>query len=258
LARLHRAGELVAIRIPTVAEEAVRDLCRARADMVQDRTRARQRLSNFLLRHGRPWRGGNAWTLTHERWLLQQRFEQPALAATYGHYRAVLAARDAQLEAIQADLAVWYDREPFADAVGRLSAYRGITQLGALTLASEVCDWRRFPRAAAFAGFCGLVPSEYSSGSSTRRGHITKCGNEHLRTQLVESAWAYQHRPAVGVDLRGRQPRPGSSGGGPGLGGPAAAMRPLWSAGRPQGLQERGRHRDRPGTRRLPVAEMAA
>jgi transposase len=205
LARLRWAGELVAIRISTVAEEAVRDLCRARADMVADRTRARHRLSKFLLRHGRPWRGGNAWTLTHERWLLAQHFEQPALAATYAHYRAVLAARDAQLEAIQADLAVWYDREPFADAVHRLSAYRGITQLGALTLASEVCDWRRFPRAAAFAGFCGLVPSEYSSGSSTRRGHITKCGNEHLRTQLVESAWAYQHRPAVGVDLRGRQ-----------------------------------------------------
>ena len=173
--------------------------------MVQDRTRARHRLSKFLLRHGRPWRGGNAWTMTHERWLLAQHFEQPALAATYAHYRAVLAARDAALEAIEADLAGWYDQAPFADAVHRLSAYRGITQLGALTLASEVCDWRRFPRAAAFAGFCGLVPSEYSSGSSTRRGHITKCGNEHLRTQLVESAWAYQHRPAVGADLRSRQ-----------------------------------------------------
>jgi transposase len=205
LARLHRAGELVAIRIPTIQEEAVRDLCRARADMVEDRTRARHRLSKFLLRHGRPWRGGNAWTLTHEHWLLQQRFEQPALAATYAHYRAVLAARDAQLEAIEADLAVWYDRAPFADAVHRLAAYRGITRLGALTLASEVGDWRRFPRAAAFAGFCGLVPSEYSSGGSTRRGHITKCGNEHLRTQLVESAWAYQHRPAVGLELHQRQ-----------------------------------------------------
>jgi hypothetical protein len=45
-------------------------------------------------------------------------------------------ARDAQLEAIQADLAGWYDRAPFADAVHRLSAYRGITRLGALTLAS--------------------------------------------------------------------------------------------------------------------------
>jgi len=102
LARLYRAGELVAIRIPSVQEEAVRDLCRARADMVAYRTRARHRLGKFLLRHGRAWRGGNAWTLTHERWLLAQRFEEPALAATYAHYRAVLDARDAQLEAIQA------------------------------------------------------------------------------------------------------------------------------------------------------------
>jgi transposase len=173
--------------------------------MVEDRTRARHRLSKFLLGHGRPWRGGNAWTLTHERWLGSQRFHQSALAATYAHYRAVLAARDAALEAIGADLAVWYDKAPFADAVHRLSAYRGVTRLGALTLASEVGDWRRFPRAAAFAGFCGLVPSEYSSGTSTWRGHITKCGNAHLRAQLVESAWAYQHRPAAGIELRERQ-----------------------------------------------------
>jgi transposase len=130
LARLHRAGELVAIGIPTPAEEAVRDLCRARADLVQDRTRARHWLGKFLLRHGRPWRGGNAWTLTHERWLLAQRFEEPALAATYAHYRAVLEGRDAQLAAIEADLAGWQDRAPFADAVHRLSAYRGITRLG--------------------------------------------------------------------------------------------------------------------------------
>jgi len=71
-------------------------------------------------------------------------------------------------------------------------------------LASEVCDWRRFPHAAAFTGFCGLVPSGYSSGTSTRRGHITKTGNAHLRAQLIESAWAYQHRPAVGLQLRER------------------------------------------------------
>jgi transposase len=205
LARLHRAGELVAIRVPTVAEEAVRDLCRARADLVEDRSRARHRLSKFLLRHGRIWRGGNPWTLTHERWLLAQRFTEPALAATCAHYRAVLAARDAALEAIEADLAGWYQRPPFADAVGRLGAYRGITRLGALTLASEVCDWRRFARASAFTGFCGLTPSEYSSGASTRRGHITKTGNAHLRAQLVESAWASQHRPAVGLALRERQ-----------------------------------------------------
>ena len=74
LARLHRAGELVAIRVPTVAEEAVRDLCRARADMVIDQTRARHRLGKFLLRHGRVWRGGDNWTQKHQAWIAAQRF----------------------------------------------------------------------------------------------------------------------------------------------------------------------------------------
>jgi transposase len=205
LARLHRAGELVCVRIPTPAEEAVRDLCRTRADLVADRTRARHRLSKFLLRHGRVWRGGVAWTQSFDRWLASQRFDQPALTTTFGHYRAVLEIRDVQLEAVEADLAIWQDQGPFADTVHRLAAYRGVTRLGGLTLASEVGDWRRFPRASAFMGFCGLVPSEYSSGPQTRRGHITRAGNTHLRTQLVESAWAYQHRPSVGTTIAARQ-----------------------------------------------------
>ena len=56
-------------------------------------------------------------------------------------------------------------------------------------------------------GFCGLVPSEYSSGESVRRGRITKAGNTHLRSQLVESAWTYQHRPHVGPVIKKRQER---------------------------------------------------
>jgi transposase len=43
LARLHRGRQLVAIAIPTAEQEAVRDLCRARAALVRDRRRARQR-----------------------------------------------------------------------------------------------------------------------------------------------------------------------------------------------------------------------
>jgi transposase len=205
LARLHRAGELTAIRVPTEAEEAVRDLCRARVDMVTDRIRTRHRLLKFLLRHDRIWRGGDAWTLKHEQWLLGQRFDDAALRATYAHYRAVLVARDAELAAVEADLAYWYTHGPFADAVARLAAYRGVAHLGALSIASEVGDWRRFATARAFMGFTGLVPSEYSSGESVHRGHITKAGNAHLRTQLIESAWAYQHRPTISMQLRARQ-----------------------------------------------------
>ena len=205
MALLFRAGQLSSVRVPSVAEEGVRDLCRARADMVIDQTRARHRLGKFLLRHGRVWRGGENWTLKHGVWIRAQRFDDPAVTATFHHYLATLVAHEAAVAAIDADLEAWYPKPPFADAVARLAAYRGVTRLGALTLASEVCDWARFPTAGMFMGFCGLVPSEHSSGQRTQRGGITHAGNTHLRTQLIESAWAYKSRPAAGATLRKRQ-----------------------------------------------------
>ena len=183
----------------------MRDLCRTRGDMVQDLTRARNRLTKFLLRHSRVWREGSNWTVKHDAWLAAQRFDERALQTTFEHYRSVVLSRDAQLAAVEADLSGWMDQEPFAIPVRRLGAYRGVTSMGALCLQAEVCDWRRFARAASMMGFVGLVPSEYSSGAKTHRGHITKAGNMHLRAQLVESAWAYQHRPYVGPEIAKRQ-----------------------------------------------------
>jgi transposase len=173
--------------------------------MITDRSRARHRLGKFLLRHGRVWRGGDNWTLKHQAWIRAQRFDDDAAETTFAHYQAALATHEAEVAAIDADLAGWFGREPFADAVTRLAAYRGITELGALNLAVEVCDWRRFPTASSFMGFCGLVPSEYSSGDRRSQGGITHAGNTQLRTQLVESAWAYKARPATGAVLRRRQ-----------------------------------------------------
>jgi len=121
-ARLHRAGQLTAIRVPTRAEEAVRDLCRARADVVEDLERAHKRLGALVLRHGEVWRGGSAWTLKHEAWLGARRFDDAAMTATFAQYRATVDARVRQLAAIDADLAACYDRDPFADPVRRLSA----------------------------------------------------------------------------------------------------------------------------------------
>ncbi len=204
LALLFRGGQLSSVRVPTIAEEAVRDLCRARADMVIDRTRARHRLGKFLLRHSRVWRGGDNWTLKHQAWICAQRFDERALNETLTHYQATLTAREAAVDAIEADLAPWCERAPFADAVRRLAAYRGFTHLGGLAHVAEVCDWRRFPTAGRYMGFTGLVPCESSSGDRTRRGGITHAGNGHLRAQLVEAAWAYKSRPQVGATLRRR------------------------------------------------------
>jgi transposase len=205
LARLHRAGELAAIRVRSPAEEAVRDLVRARAALLAERKRAQQRITAMLLRHGRVWRSGSYWTAPHERWIAAQRFGEPALAAALVHYRAALDTRRAELDAVEAELAPWASREPLAPAVARLGCYRGIAELTGVVLAAEVVDWRRFPSARAFMGFTGLVPAEYSSGERTRRGSITKAGSEPVRTALVEAAWAYRFRPAIGLTLRRRQ-----------------------------------------------------
>jgi transposase len=205
LARLHRAGELTPIRVPTEAEEAVRDLVRARAALLADRKRVQQRITAMLMRHGRIWRSGSSWTQAHERWIAGQRFDEPALAAAFAHYRAALDTRLAELDAVEAELAPWAGREPLGPLVARLACYRGIAELTGLTLAAEVVDWRRFPSARAFMGFTGLVPAEYSSGDRVRRGSITKTGSGPARTALIEASWAYRHAPAIGVGLRRRQ-----------------------------------------------------
>src|SRR5215472_9251147 len=205
LARLHRAGELTPIRVPAEAEEAVRDLVRARAALLADRKRAQQRITAMLLRHGRGWRSASTRTQAHDQWNAGQRFSEPALAAALAHYRAALDTRLAELDAVEAELAPWARREPLAPAVARLGCYRGIAELTGLVLAAEVVDWRRFPTARAFMGFTGLVPAEYSSGDKTRRGSITKAGSEPARTALVEAAHSYQHKPAIGATLRRRQ-----------------------------------------------------
>jgi len=205
LARLGRAGELTPVRVPSAAEEAVRDLARARDAMLADRKRAQQRLTAVLMRHGRVWRGASYWTRAHRDWIAAQRYAEPALAAAISCYRATLAVREAELAAIEAELIPWAQREPLAGPVARLGCYRGIAELGALTLAAEVVDWRRFPVARAFMSYTGLVPAEYSSGERTRRGHITKAGSEPVRTALTEAAWSYRHAPAIGAGLRRRQ-----------------------------------------------------
>jgi transposase len=205
LARLHRAGELTAVRVPSREEEAVRDLVRARAAVLADRKTAQQRLTAVLMRHGRIWRGPSYWTKAHRDWIAAQAFAEPALTAAVASFRAALATRETELAAAEAALLPWAGREPLAGPVSRLICYRGIAELTGLTLAAEVVDWRRFPAARAFMGFTGLCPAEYSSGDKTRRGHITKAGPETVRTALAEAAWAYRHAPAIGAGLRRRQ-----------------------------------------------------
>src|SRR3989454_10421176 len=133
LARLDRPGEFARIYIPDAADEAMRELVRAREDAVVVGTQAKYRLKAFLLRQGRRYPGREGWTLPYRRWLTDLSFPSELMA------------------------------------------------------------------------YLGLVPSEYSSGPSVRRGAITKAGNPHVRRLLAEAAWAYQGIPRIGRQHAYRQ-----------------------------------------------------
>ncbi len=91
LARLHRAGELRAIYVPDDADEAMRDLVRAREDAVVVGTQAKYRLKAFLLRQGRRYPGREGWTLPYRRWLTDLSFPTAAQHVTLQEYRDTIA-----------------------------------------------------------------------------------------------------------------------------------------------------------------------
>ena len=204
LTRLLRLGEITAVVVPEREVEAARDLVRAREDARADLMRVRHRLSKLLLRQGRVYSGGQAWTGLHETWLRRQRCVDPNTAAAFDHhFDAVLnatAARDRldeQIVEVAASLR-------WANTVDRLGCLRGISALTGLALAVEIGDWSRFT-GASIGAYVGLVPTEYSSGTSRVQGSITKAGNAHVRRLLIEAAW--HHRAAYrnpGPTMRAR------------------------------------------------------
>jgi transposase len=204
LCRLHRVGELVAIRVPDPAEEIVRDLVRAREDQTEDILRSRHRTTKLLLRHGRAYREGRGWTERHLRWIKGQHFDDALLRTLVDHHLAVIDARLAQRALLDGEIAAIARSPAYRANVRRLSCLRGIRELSALTLLVEVGDFRRFATAREFMGFTGLVASERSSGEHRRQGSITKTGNAHLRRILVEAAWAAHARPSFGPDFQRR------------------------------------------------------
>jgi transposase len=65
LARLHRAGELVAVHIPTEAEERVRDVVRCRETFQREILKSRHYILKFLARRGFVFRDGTNWCTPH-------------------------------------------------------------------------------------------------------------------------------------------------------------------------------------------------
>ena len=193
LARLHRAGELTAVWVPDGAQEALRDLTRAREDMKHIQLQAKQRLLGFLLRHGKRFEGKDNWTQAHFRWFEEVKFGQPVQQIVFQEYvdsvQAItrrIAALDEQMESAARDSVFW-------PVIEGLMALWGVGLITATTIVAEIGDLRRFANAPQLMAYLGVVPSEHSSGESKVHGSITKTGNGHVRRVLVEAAWKYRY-----------------------------------------------------------------
>lgn len=209
LAELLRAGLLTEVRPPTPEEEAVRDLCRARDDAREDLQRCHHRLGKLLLRHGLHYSGRN-WTRAHRQWIDSRTWAHQADRVVVEDYLLAIDHVEARLIELDARLTEIAQADPYREPVAWLRCFRGIDTLTAILILAELHDFRRFQSPRALMAYLGLVPGEDSSGEKHRRGRITRTGNTLVRRLLVETAWHYQHRPAVGVALaRRRKGQPG-------------------------------------------------
>ena len=204
LARLLRAGELTAVYIPEATDEAMRDLCRARTDAVDDRRRARHRLKAFLLRHGYRYYGRTAWNEAHMRYLRELVLPHPAMKVILEDYLVAIDAaheRIARCEAAMHELLGGWRLKP---AVQALTAMKGFQVVAAMILVSELGEIHRFSHPRQVMAYLGLVPTENTSSEKRCQGGITKCGNAHARWLLIGSAQHYITPPKVSQELSKR------------------------------------------------------
>ncbi|MBU5445205.1 IS110 family transposase [Paenibacillus sp. MSJ-34] len=207
LAQLFRAGELTSVYVPSPEDEALRDLVRAREDAKEDMNRHKQRLGKFLLRNQlSPSNGAKPWTHKYEEWLDTLRFSDDCKRTAFQEYRQTIRETQERMKRYEKEIERQAQSGVQAPLIQALQALKGVAVITAATLASEIFDITRFPSAGSFMSYCGLVPSESSSGVSRWQGNITKAGNAHLRRVLVESAWHYRHPPGIRKKLRERMP----------------------------------------------------
>jgi transposase len=186
LARLARAAELSAVRVPDGADEAVRDLVRARDDAVRERRNARHRLKALLLRNGIIYSGKSSWSDAHLRWIARLKMEHPTQQIglqEYVHSISESSARIERLEQAMRDALPDWGAMPLVQA---LQAMRGMQLIAAMTLVAELQDFVRFesPRQHRL-GRATALACQVQTAARTARDEEQGRGGGSARTRRV-------------------------------------------------------------------------
>jgi transposase len=193
LVDLSRINRLPRAYLGSAAERDLKDLLRYRVGLVRIQTRLRVRLRNVAQRYGRPLAASDVDSAKG-----RQLWAQWELRDTHrlivDQLLAVLAEVGERVVAVEEQIAKQAVKNP---AVELLDSLPGVGPFGALLIAAEIGEWKRFPSGEALACFAGLVPSEASSGGRTQRGRITKEGSSYLRWIMVQAALHADQSPRL-------------------------------------------------------------
>jgi transposase len=202
LARLMRSGDLTPVYVPKVEDEAIRDLSRAREDVIRDLKAAKFRLKAFLLRQDIRYTGRATWGPAHLRWLSEVVCPTPAQQIVFQEYVRAVNEHTERLQRLEQELQEQVKSWRLHPVVEALQALHGVQFTVAVIMVAELGDLTRFDNPRQLMKFLGLIPSEYSTGEKRRQGSITKTGNTHARRALVEGAWAYRYPAKVSRHLQ--------------------------------------------------------
>lgn len=204
LVRSLRAGDLSPVHVPTVEDEAFRDLVRTWGAARQDLKQARQRLKAFLLSHDVRYTGRADWGPAHRRWISGYTFDSHWQQLAFEEHRRTIEDRLAQCARLETALREMAPQWRFYPVVETLQALRGVQFTTAIGMLAELGDLSRFDHPRQLTAWLGLTPSEHSSGQKRRLGSITKAGNSYARRLLVEAAWSYRHPAKVSPAIQKR------------------------------------------------------
>jgi transposase len=202
LARLARSGDLTAVYVPKVEDEAIRDLTRAREDTLSDLKDAKFRLNAFVLRQDIRYVGRANWGPAHLRWLSEVVCPTPAQQIVFQEYVRAVHEHTERLQRLEQERQDHVNAWRLNPVVEALQALRGVQFTVAVTMVSAMGELTRCDHPRALMKCLGLMPAEYSSGAQRRQGSITKAGNTHARRALVEGAWAYRYPAKVSRHLQ--------------------------------------------------------
>jgi transposase len=192
------------VYVPSIEDEAIRDLCRARDAARLTRKDAKLRLKSFLLRLGLNYTGRANWTDAHRRYLSKVVCPTPAQQIVFQESIRAVDEQIDRLNRIEQELLELAPDWRLWPVVLALQGLRGVQMIVALTVVAELGDLTRFDNPRQLAAFVGLIPSEHSSGEKRRQGGITKGGNSRARRALVEAAWAYRYTAKISPSIQKR------------------------------------------------------